>query len=109
MIELTGELYPSLRWFLFDGLQRFAAPVTVFGPIRAALYLGQMYLVLSSAEHVRELTIHFDDHIRLRRCSRPTSRHSSPGFADDLARQTGLTDWADGKIRSQPTAGVVQW
>jgi hypothetical protein len=64
MIELTGELYPSLRWFMFDGLQRFAAPVTVFGPIRAVLYLGQMYLVLSSAEHVRELTRHFDDHIR---------------------------------------------
>lgn len=39
-------------------------PVTVFGPIRAVLYLGQMYLVLSSAEHVRELTIHFDEHIR---------------------------------------------
>jgi hypothetical protein len=64
MSELTTELYPSLRWFLFDGLQRYAAPVTVFGPIRAALYLGQMYLVLSSAEHVRELTKHFDDHIR---------------------------------------------
>lgn len=64
MIELTGELYPSLRWFLFDGLQRYAAPVTVFGPIRAVLYLGQMYLVLNSAEHVRELTMHFDDHIR---------------------------------------------
>jgi len=64
IVELTTELYPSLRWFLFDGLQRYAAPVTVFGPIRAVLYLGQMYLVLSSAQHVRVLTVHFDDHIR---------------------------------------------
>lgn len=64
MIELTDELYPTLRWFLFDGLQRYAAPVTIFGPQRAALYLGQMYLVLTSTEHVRTLTRHFDDLIR---------------------------------------------
>jgi hypothetical protein len=64
MIELTRTLYPTLRWFLFDGLQRYAAPVTVFGPQRAALYLGQMYLVLTSAEQVQTLTEHFDDLIR---------------------------------------------
>lgn len=64
MIQLTEELYPTVRWFLFDGLERWAAPVTIFGPQRAALYLGQMYLVLSSAEHVRTLTQHFDDLIR---------------------------------------------
>jgi len=64
MADLTEELYPSLRWFLFDGLRRHAAPITIFGPIRAVLYLGQMYLALTSAEHVRELTRHFDNHIR---------------------------------------------
>ncbi len=64
MIDLCTELYPTLRWFLFDGRQRFAAPVTIFGPLRAALYLGQMYLVLTSAEHVRTLTRQFDDLIR---------------------------------------------
>lgn len=64
IVELTEELYPSLRWFLFDGLQRYAAPVTIFGPQRAAIYLGQMYLVLTSNDHVRTLTAHFDDLIR---------------------------------------------
>ena len=64
IIELTDELYPTLRWFLFDGLERYAAPVTIYGPQRAALYLGQMYLVLTSSEHVRTLTAHFDDLIR---------------------------------------------
>lgn len=64
MVELTSELYPTLRWFLFDGLQRYAAPVTIFGPQRAALYLGQMYLVLTSTGHVQTLTRHFDDLIR---------------------------------------------
>ncbi len=64
MIRLTDELYPTLRWFLFDGLQRYGSPLTIFGPQRAALYLGQMYLVLTSTEHVRTLTRHFDDLIR---------------------------------------------
>ena len=44
--------------------RRYAAPVTVFGPQRAALYLGQLYLVLTSAEHVRTLSRHFDWLIR---------------------------------------------
>ncbi|MUH51652.1 MAG: helix-turn-helix domain-containing protein [Actinobacteria bacterium] len=64
MIELCTELYPTLRWFLFDGRDRYASPVTIFGPLRAALYLGQMYLVLTSTEHVRTLTRLFDDLIR---------------------------------------------
>lgn len=64
MIELTDELYPSFRWFLFDGSRRYAAPVTVFGTRRAALYLGGLYLVLTSAEHVRTLSRHFDGIIR---------------------------------------------
>jgi transcriptional regulator with XRE-family HTH domain len=64
MIQLIDELYPTFRWFMFDGLQRYAAPVTVFGTQRAALYLGQLYLVLTSAEHVRTLSRHFDGLIR---------------------------------------------
>ncbi len=62
--ELADELYPTLRWFLFDGLERYAAPVTIFGPLRASLYLGQLYLVLTSSDHVRTLTRHFDELIR---------------------------------------------
>lgn len=64
IVRLAEELYPTFRWFLFDGLQRYAVPITIFGPQRAALYLGQMYLVLTSADHVRTLTAHFDDLIR---------------------------------------------
>lgn len=64
MIQLVDELYPTFRWFLFDGSKRYAAPVTVFGVQRAALYLGQLYLVLTSAEHVRTLSRHFDGLIR---------------------------------------------
>ena len=62
--RLTDELYPTLRWFLYDGLERYASPVTIFGPLRAALYLGQMYLVLTSSAHVQRLSRHFDELIR---------------------------------------------
>ena len=64
MIKLSDELYPTFRWFLFDGRVRYAAPVTVFGARRAALYVGQMYLVFTSDEHVMALSQHFDNLIR---------------------------------------------
>ena len=64
MVALVEELYPTFRWFLFDGRQRFSVPITIFGPLRAAIYLGQMYLVVSSTRHIRELAEHFDDLIR---------------------------------------------
>ena len=80
MRDLTRSLYPRLRWFCFDALERYAAPVTIFGQQRAALYLGQMYLVLTSAEHVQTLTENFDDLIRGARVQ-PVD---VPDFLDEL-------------------------
>ncbi|MEO3430570.1 helix-turn-helix transcriptional regulator [Pelagibius sp. CAU 1746] len=64
MIALVDELYPTFRWFLFDGLEHYSAPVTIFGPSRAAVYIGNMYFVFNSTEHIRALTQHFDNLIR---------------------------------------------
>jgi transcriptional regulator with XRE-family HTH domain len=64
MIRLIEELYPTFRWFLFDGLQRYCPPMTVFGPQRVAVYFGNMYVVFNSTEHIREMTRHFDGLIR---------------------------------------------
>jgi transcriptional regulator with XRE-family HTH domain len=64
MIERTEELYPTLRWFLFDRRTRYSVPLTIFGPKRAAIYIGNMYVVLNSTDHIRVLTRHFDDLIR---------------------------------------------
>ena len=64
MIELCEELYPTLRWFLYDARQRYAGAVTVFGLERAVVYLGQMYLVLKNRRHVMTFVKHFDDLIR---------------------------------------------
>lgn len=62
--ELVDELYPTFRWFLFDGRQRYSVPVTIFGPRRVAVYMGNMYFVFNSTEHIRIMTRHFDDLIR---------------------------------------------
>jgi len=62
--RLAEELYPSLRLYLFDLRTNYAVPYTVFGPLRAVIYLGQMYLVFNTTSHVRVLTRHFDDLVR---------------------------------------------
>ena len=64
MAELVEELYPSFRLFLYDQVHRFSIPYTVFGPQRAAIYVGDIYLVLNATEHIRALTRHFDKLIR---------------------------------------------
>lgn len=64
MIKLIEEFYPALRWFLYDGMAHFSAPLTVFGPQRAALYVGQVFLVFNTTQHIRMLARHFDDLIR---------------------------------------------
>jgi transcriptional regulator with XRE-family HTH domain len=64
MAALVDELYPTFRWFLYDGRARFAAPMTIFGMQRAALYIGHLYVVLHAADHVKALVANFDDLIR---------------------------------------------
>jgi transcriptional regulator with XRE-family HTH domain len=64
MAALVDELYPTYRWFLFDGRERGSVPFTVFGPRRAALYVGDMFFVFTSTEHIRALARHFDGLIR---------------------------------------------
>ena len=64
LVQLSDELYQSLRIYLFDALTHYSVPLTVFGPLRAAIYLGQMYFVFNTTEHIRVLTKHFDQLIR---------------------------------------------
>ncbi|WP_368466395.1 helix-turn-helix domain-containing protein [Hoeflea sp. TYP-13] len=65
MSSLIDELYPTFRLFLYNGREAYAAPYTLFGPLRAAVYLGNMYLVVNSVEHIRALAGHFDQLIRI--------------------------------------------
>lgn len=64
IIGLLDELYPRFRWFLFDGREVYTAAFTVFGPLRAVVFVGQAYLVLNSREHIRLFSRRFDELIR---------------------------------------------
>ena len=85
MIQLFEELYPRLRMFLFDGLMQHSVPYTVFGPLRAAIYVGQMYFVFNTTQHIRVLTRHFDDLIR----AAVVQSNELPDFIRDLRRKLG--------------------
>jgi transcriptional regulator with XRE-family HTH domain len=84
LIALCEELYPTFRWFLYDGRRVYSAPVTIFGPLRAAVYMGQMYFVFTSTDNIRTLTRHFDDLIRAA-IVQPTE---VPAFLRDLLKDT---------------------
>ncbi len=66
-IELHEALYPSLRIFKFDAHQVFSAPMTVFGPLMSALYLGRHYIVFRDSTRVQAMTNHFDWLVRAAR------------------------------------------
>ena len=64
MAETCARLYPSLRVYLYDSKRVFSAPVTVFGPLLAVVYVGQFYMVFRETRQVRALTQHFDQLVR---------------------------------------------
>ena len=81
MAELLDDLYPTFRLFLYDGRLRYSVPYTIFGPYRAAIYVGDMYLVLNAIEPIRTLTRHFDNLIR----AADVNAHETAGYARKLA------------------------
>lgn len=59
-IDLHERLYPAMRLHLFDARRVFSAPLTVFGPRMASLYLGRHYVVFRETDRVRAIAQHFD-------------------------------------------------
>lgn len=64
MRDLHAQLYPALRLHLFDKRAFFSAPVTVFGPLLAVIYIGRNYLVFRDTDRVMAITQHFDQLVR---------------------------------------------
>jgi transcriptional regulator with XRE-family HTH domain len=58
--DTCRQMFPRLRLFLFDAHKVFSAPITIFGPNLAVVYVGQCYLAFREAERVSSLTDHFD-------------------------------------------------
>ena len=81
MARLLDDLYPAFRLFVYDGRLRYSVPYTIFGIKRAAIYVGDMYLVLNAIQPIQALTRHFDHLIR----AASVNPHEAGGFARALA------------------------
>lgn len=57
---MCAEYYPSLRLYLFDAKKIFSAPVGIYGPLLATVYVGQFYMVFRDRQQVLAFTRHFD-------------------------------------------------
>ena len=64
LISLTDSLYPGLRLYLYDARRLWSAPLTIFGPLLAVLYVGRHYLAFRDTERVAAFTTHFDQLVR---------------------------------------------
>ena len=64
LLDVAEQLYPRLRLYLFDARRVFSAPVTIFGPLLAVVYIGRNYMAFRDTERVQVLTAHFDHLIR---------------------------------------------
>lgn len=76
MIALVDQLYPALRLYLFDAHRLFSAPVTVFGPLLAVIYLGRHYIAFRDQARVARVTEHFDGLVR----EADTGARDAPAF-----------------------------
>ena len=64
LVDLCAQFYPRVRIYLFDARRLYSAPITVFGPLLAVLYVGRHYLAFRENERVHTFTEHFDTLIR---------------------------------------------
>lgn len=60
LLALYEQLYPRLRIYLFDARRVFSAPVTIFGPLIAVIYLGRSYVAFRSSAQIAGISAHFD-------------------------------------------------
>lgn len=68
LLALHDQLYPRLRIYMFDSKRLFSAPVTIFGPLLAVLYLGQNYLAFRDKERIEAIRSHFDRLVKEAEC-----------------------------------------
>ena len=63
-VALHDMYYPRLRLFLYNARRIFSAPVTIYGPLLAVIYLGQRYFAFRETGRVRTFIDHFDELVR---------------------------------------------
>ena len=87
LAQLTAQLYPVMRFSLFDARKIYSAPITIFGPLLAVIYLGQKYLVFRVPDRIQALSQHFDGLIR----EAEIGTRELPAFIGALLQQIDAT------------------
>lgn len=64
LIDLTQQLYPRLRVYLFDARRLYSAPITIFGPMLAVFYTGGHYMAFRDRARVDTFSGNFDILVR---------------------------------------------
>lgn len=80
LLALHDQLYPRMRVYLFDSRRLYSAPVTVFGPLLCAFYIGGHYLAFRDRNRIAAFTAHFDRLVR----ETEMSAREVPGFLRGL-------------------------
>ncbi len=62
--ELTTQLYPRLRLYLYDAQRLYSAPITIFGPLLCVFYAGGHYLAFHDRDRIQTFSTHFDHLVR---------------------------------------------
>lgn len=83
LAALHAQLYPTLRVYLFDARRVYSAPLTVFGPLLAVLYVGRHYLAFRESSRIATFTEHFDWLVR----TAEIGARELPGLLDRLAAE----------------------
>ena len=65
MADAAARAYPGIRLHVYDGRRAYSPPFVVFGQQRAALFLGETYLVVTAADQVEAFAAKFDALVRL--------------------------------------------
>ncbi len=63
-LDLTEQLYPRLRVYLFDAKRLFATPITIFGPLLCVFYTGGHFMSFRDRERIELFTGNFDRLVR---------------------------------------------
>ena len=85
LAQVYDQLYPTLRLFLYDARRVYSAPITVFGPKLAAIYLGRYYVAFRDRDRVQAVTRNFDWLVR----ESASSARAVPGILNDLRKRIG--------------------
>jgi len=85
-ITQCQDRYPSLRTYLCNYKRIYSAPLSVFGPLLAVVYVGRQYLVFRERQQVQALSEHFDFCVR----NADVDARSVPGYVNNLIESAKL-------------------